>query len=467
MPRDLEPKEPGKRTPQPVRTPTHNPQDEPGTEPLVSSPWTRSPGRVRFRGCLEHAIERGKKESDFVFAVLYVDLDRFTLLNESLGRKTADDLLVKVARRLRAGVRARDIVTRLREDEYVIYLDDIPEPARAIGVVESLRDALRPVFSLEGHNVFVSASVGIAIGPGGYSKAEEIVRDAEAAMHHAKKQGPGSYEVFNAQLHEGAKKLLTLETELRGAIESGQLRLHFEPIVFLETGRVAGFEALLRWQHPERGMVPPGEFVPMAEKTGLIVPITRWVLQEGCRQLKQWQSAVSDFSSLWLSMNLSPSYIEKCDFAAELSAYVAESGVDASNLVMEITESQLLENADSILKGFTALHERGIKMWIDDFGSGYSSLAYLVKFPIHSLKIDRSFIEKLNCDDKSTAIAKAIVSLGKSLGVNVIAEGVETKQQLDYLRSVGCPYAQGHLFSMSIDAETVQAILTRKQIQSP
>jgi len=465
MARDPEQKEPRKLPLQPSRTPDQNFQEEEGTEPLISSPWTRSPGRVRFRSRLEQAIERGKKQANYLFAVLYADLDRFTVVNDSLGRKAADELLVEVARRLRACVRPQDIVTRLREDEYLIFLDDIPELPRAIGVVEKLRDALRPVFRLGGQSVFVSAGVGIALGPRGYSNAEDIVRDAEAAMHRAKTKGAGSYEIFDSEIHEGARKLLKLETELRGAIDARQLRLQFEPIVFLETGKVAGFEALLRWQHPEQGLVYPGNFVPMAEETGLIIPITRWVLQEGCRQLQQWQKQFPDFSSMWLSVNLSPTYIERCDFAQELSAYVAETGVDASNLVMEITESQLLENAESILNGFAALRDRGIKLWIDDFGAGYSSLAYLVKFPIHSLKIDRSFISKLVHDDKSTTIAKAIVSLGKSLGVNVIAEGVETKEQFDYLRSIECPYAQGHLFSGSIDAETVQTLFSRKQSQ--
>jgi len=227
---------------------------------------------------------------------------------------------------------------------------------------------------------------------------------------------------------------------------------------------VAGFEALVRWQQPDRGLVQPSEFISMAEQTELIIPMTRWVIREACRQLKLWQDRFADFSSIWVSVNLSPIYIEKCDFSTELSGHIAEQGVNASNLALEITESQLLDNADNILEGLKSLNDTGIKLWIDDFGAGYSSLAYLVNFPIHSLKIDRSFISRLVHDDKSNAIAKAIVSLGKTLGVSVIAEGVENAEQLEYLRNIGCPYGQGYYFAASMDPRTIDSIFETKQI---
>jgi diguanylate cyclase (GGDEF)-like protein len=439
------------------------PTDEEDTEALVSSPWTRSPGRVRFRSLLQQSLDRGSQRPNYLFAILCVDLDRFTRVKDSFGRQAADDLLMEVARRFRSCLRPQDIIIRLHEDEYLIFLDEIQQVTKALEVIDRMKAALRTAFDVGGQEVLVSASVGVAMGPHGYSKAHEIVRDAEAAMHRSKAKGRGSYEVFDSRIHEESKKLLKLETEFRGAIDHNQLRLQYEPIVALATGQVSGFEALVRWMHPDRGLVHPGEFIAMAEHTELIIPMTQWVMHEACHRLKRWQDRYPRFASTWLSINLSPMYIEKCDFAQELSAQVAASGLDASNLILEITESQLLENADYILKGFTTLQDTGIKLWIDDFGAGYSSLAYLVKFPIHSLKIDRSFISKLVHDDKSTAIANAIVSLGKTLGVNVIAEGVETQEQFDYLRSYGCPYAQGYYFSPSADPETIEALFDKQQ----
>jgi len=428
------------------------------TGPLVSSPWTRSPGRVRFRSLLQQSIDRAAHRPNSHFAILYVDLDRFTRVNDSLGRESGDHLLMEVVRRLRESLRPGDNIIRLREDEYMIHLGEIQQVSDALEVVERMKSEMRTAFRVGGQEVFLSASVGVALGPRDYTKADELVRDAEAAMHRAKKKGPASHEVFDAQMHEESRKLLRLETEFRGAIDGQQLRLQYEPIMALDAERVAGFEALVRWLKPERGWVHPGEFIPMAEQTGLIIPMTQWVIREACRQLKSWQDRFPDFSSIWLSINLSPIYIQSCDFAEELSAQISEFGVNASNLVLEITETQLLENAESILHGLNTLHDTGIKLWIDDFGAGYSSLAYLVKFPIHSLKIDRSFISKLLHDDKSGAIANAIISLGKTLGVNVIAEGVESAEQLEYLRNIGCPYGQGYYFATAIDAKSIDAL---------
>lgn len=430
---------------------------------LVSSPWTRSPGRMYFRKLLTKSIARGAAQPNYRFAVLYIDLDRFKIVNDSLGREASDQLLLEVARRLRSCLRPEDVITRLREDEYLIFLDDIRHLSNAKEFVGRLREVLRRPFIFGKQEIFVSAGVGIAMGPGAYSLAEEVVRDAEAAMHRAKRNGPDSHEFFDPTIHEEANHLLKLEAQLRAAIDQDQLELRYEPILNLGNDRIAGFEALLRWQHPERGLIYPGEFLPVADETGLIIPITQWVLRTACRQLKQWQDQYPDFASLWLSINLSPIYIERCDFANEMVAEIAETGVNAANLVIEITESQLLEKAEYLFRGLGILQNTGMKVWIDDFGSGYSSFAYLVNFPIHSLKIDQSFIAKLLEDPKSTAIVKAIVALGKTLGVNVIAEGVETSEQLEYLRAVECPHAQGHCFSTAIDAAAVEAIFKVRQ----
>jgi diguanylate cyclase (GGDEF)-like protein len=433
------------------------------TEPLVSSPWTRSPGRLRFRTLLQQSLDRGSGRASYLFAILYVDLDRFTRVNDSLGKESGDKLLMEVARRLRGCLRPEDIIIRLREDEYLIFLDEIQDVTNALEVVERMKTAMRTAFRVGRQEIFLSASVGVALGPREYSKADEMVRDAEAAMHRSKKKGPASHEVFDSKMHAESKRLLQLETEFQGAIDRNELRLQYEPIMALDSERVAGFEALVRWMKPGRGLVHPGEFIPMAEQTGLILPMTQWVIRDACRQLKNWQDRFADFASIWLSINLSPIYIQKCDFAQELSSAIAEFGLNASNLVIEITESQLLENAENILQGLHSLHDTGIKLWIDDFGAGYSSLAYLVKFPIHSLKIDRSFISRLVADQKSTAIANAIVSLGKTLGVSIIAEGIETAEQLEYLRNVGCPYGQGYYFAAAIDPELIDSLFESRQ----
>jgi diguanylate cyclase (GGDEF)-like protein len=433
------------------------------TEPLISSPWTRSPGRVRFRSLLQQTLDRASHRPHSQFAILYVDLDRFTRVDDSLGREAGDHLLMEVARRLRGCLRPQDHIVRLREDEYLIFLDEIQQLANALEILERMRTAMRAAFRVNRQEVFLSASVGLTLGPAGYTRADEMVRDAEAAMHQAKKKGPASHAVFDSQFHEESRRLLQLETEFRGAVERQELRLQYEPIMSLDSERVAGFEALVRWQRPDRGLVHPGEFIPMAEQTQLIIPMTRWVIREACRQLKLWQDRYAEFAAIWVSLNLSPIYIEKCNFAAELSAQIAKDGVNASNLALEITESQLLDNADNILDGLKSLHDTGIKLWIDDFGAGYSSLAYLVNFPIHSLKIDRSFISKLVHDAKSNAIANAIVSLGKTLGVSVIAEGVETAEQLEYLRNIGCPYGQGYYFAASLSPDTIDSLFAARQ----
>ena len=432
--------------------------DELTASALISSPWTRSPARMRFKTLVQQSIERGTQQAGYLFAVLYADLDRFAVVNDSLGKEAGDELLAEVTRRLRGCLPEGDDVVRLREDEYLVFLDRVRDFTSLQERMDKLNNTLRPVFRLKRNEVFTSACMGIALGPHGYTQAEEMVKDAETAMHRSKSKGPGSFEIFEARLHDEAKVQLTLETQLRRALEQQQFRLEYEPIVSLGNDRLAGFESLLRWQHPERGLVYPGEFLPAAEETGLIVPITQWVLQEACQRLKKWQSELSGFSSLWLSINFSPAYMQKSDFAGELSASVAQSGVDSSQLVVEITENQLLKNADSILRSFAILHDTGIKLWIDDFGAGYSSLAYLVNFPIHSLKIDRSFVSASTRDHKSAVITKAIVSLGKALDINVIAEGMETKEQLEYLLSIGCPHAQGHYYSRSIDGETIENI---------
>ncbi len=282
-------------------------------ENLVSSPWTRAPGRLRFRNLVQAIIDR-TDQPGYQFAILYLDLDRFTHLNDSLGREAGDRLLMEVPRRIRECLRPEDIITRLREDEYLIFLDGIKESSKALEIVNQMRQAMRPAFRVNSQEVFVTASVGVAMGPDGYKRADEIVQDAESAMHRSKLHGPGSHEVYDSRMQAQSLKQLQLETDLRGAINRREFRLHYEPVFALDSIQVAGFEALIRWQHPNRGLVYPGEFIPLAERTGMIVPMTQWVIQEACQQLKQWQDRVRQFSSIWLSINLSPIYIKKRKF---------------------------------------------------------------------------------------------------------------------------------------------------------
>lgn len=415
-------------------------------ETAISNPWGRSPRRMILLNRLALSIAQGAETTGYLFALLYVDLDRFRLVNDSLGYAAGNSLLALVGERLRGCLGTNDVIARLREDEFLILFDDMQQLTAGMRVVERVHEALRAPFKLGQSEVFVSASIGVALGPSGYSNPEEIVRDAESAMHRAKAKGPGGYDVFDIEIHKQAMHLLELEAELRRALDLHELRIQYESILSLEASRVVGFEALLRWMHPQRGLVSPGEFVPIAERTRLIIPITRWVLREACRQLKEWQTSFPA-ASTWLSVNLSPIYVENCDIGQEIGALITETGIDASSLNLEITENQFLENADRLLIALETLKHTGIRLWIDDFGTGYSSLGYLATFPVHSLKIDRSFIAKSCTDEKSAAIVKAILALGKNLGINVIAEGIETQQQLDFLRSVECPYGQGYLFA--------------------
>ena len=397
-------------------------------------------------------------EKSFV-AVFYLDLDRFGLVNDSLGRDMGDKLLAGVERRLRTELQEHEFITRLREDEFLILQRGVGNYQELELVVERIHAALASPFPLKGQPVFVSATIGVALSSHGNSKADDIVRDAEVAMRYAKSKFPGSFEVYNPKMSEGSRIQLNLETELKVALESRQLYLVYEPIVSLESGRVQSVETLIRWNHPERGTVSPLEFISSAENTGLITPITQWVLEETCRQLQEWQQREPPFPSLMVGVNLSPVCIERFDFAAEISRLIEKYGVKSSNLILEITESQLLDHAAQILQSLEILRKLGIKLWIDDFGSGYSSFSYLVRFPIHALKIDQSFIRAFGRDEKSEMIVNAIISLGKSLGVEVIAEGVETHEQLNQLLAMGCPYGQGHYFSKAVEAAAVDDLL--------
>ncbi|NEQ34546.1 MAG: EAL domain-containing protein, partial [Leptolyngbya sp. SIO4C5] len=411
---------------------------------------TDLPNRTLFIERLQHALQlyqrRAKRESSsdsYHFAVLFLDLDRFKVVNDSLGHIIGDQLLERVAQRFSSSLRIGDTVARLSGDEFAILLEDIAEVNDAFEVVYRIRQELSSPFLLDNHEVFISVSIGIAFSAEHYSEPIQLLRDADTAMYQAKARGRNSYEVFNASMHAYALKQLQLETDLRHAIERQELTVYYQPIVALQTNQICGFEALVRWQHPEQGFIAPTEFIAIAEDTGLIALIDLWVLQQACSQLYHWRAKFPALSHLTMNVNLSGKQFSRPDLIAQIDQVLTETRLDSSYLKLEITESVLIENANSALNIFEQLKTKGTQICLDDFGTGYSSLSYLRRFPIHTLKIDRSFVARLNTDLEDSEIVKAITNLGLILGLRVVAEGVETLEQLSFLKTTGCHEAQG------------------------
>ncbi|MBI1955825.1 MAG: EAL domain-containing protein [Acidobacteria bacterium] len=415
-------------------------------------PLTDLPNRALFLDRLRLSLARAKRDKDYLFAVVFLDLDRFKVINDSLGHLIGDQLLVEVSQRLQTCARAVDTVARLGGDEFVILLEDVQHWSNIPRVVERIRKKLQAPVRLNEREVPASASIGIALSSPDYEHAEELLRDADTAMYRAKAQGLGRHEIFEPQMHQEAVQVLHLQSELQRALEQQQLQLHYQPVVSLDAGQIIGFEALLRWRHPERGLLAAGEFLPVAEETELIVPITEWVLQETCRQAQRWQAQFPVSPPLSVNVNLPAKYLAKQNLATEILALVVKYGVNPSSLRLEITEDQIIRNPELVLQLLHRLSEAGIQILIDDFGTGYSSLAYLSRLRVHGLKIDRSFVQNLH-STKNAAIVQSIVSLGDNLGLNVIAEGVETAEQLDYVREANCPYVQGYYFSRPVDQD--------------
>ena len=420
---------------------------------------TDLPNRALFMERLERAINRAKRYKDYLFAVVFVDLDRFKNINDSLGHLIGDQLLIAVAKKLEASIRTTDTVARLGGDEFAILLEDIKGVSEAIFVAERIKKELTSPMNLDRHEIFTTASIGIATSSTSYKQPEELLRDADLAMYRAKASGKACYEIFTPKMHSYAVALLQLETDLRRAIDRQQFLLHYQPIVSLQTEQIIGFEALIRWQHPERGLVFPGEFIPLAEETGLICLISWWVLHEACRQLRIWQTQLPTTEPLTISVNLSTKQFYQPDLVKRITQILQETGLDASNLKLEITESAIMDNVEFASAKLWQLRELGIQLHMDDFGTGYSSLSYLLRFPLDALKIDRSFISQMADGGESLEIVRTIIMLAQNLGINAIAEGVETTEQLTQLKSLQCKYAQGYLFSRPVDAETALALI--------
>lgn len=422
---------------------------------------TGLPNRARFMDVLRRLLTRSRRRRDLVFAVLFLDFDRFKIINDSLGHMVGDQLLVAIGERLKACVRPGDTVARLGGDEFTLLLHDIKDVTDATRVAERIHQELRAPFKLNGMEVFTTASIGIAMSSSAYEGPEEVLRDADIAMYRAKAHGRARHEVFDESMHEKAMALLELETHLRKAVEASDFRLHYQPIVCLESRRIVGLEALTRWQHPTRGLVPPSEFLAVAEETGLIVPIGWWCLREACRQMREWHVRFSTNTPLTISVNLSAKQFSQADLVEQTERILRETRLPPEALVLEITESGIMENAESAVATLSQLRSLRVHIHMDDFGTGYSSLGYLHRFQIDTLKIDRSFVANMSARGQNWITVRTILNLAENLGMKVIAEGVETEEQLAQLKELNCGYAQGDLFSQPLDGEAAEAFIIR------
>ncbi len=421
---------------------------------------TGLPNRALFLDRLDQAIRRASRRSDVLFAVLFLDVDRFKDVNDSLGHVKGDALLAAVARRLEACVRPGDTVARLGGDEFTVLLDDMRAPEDALQVAQRIQSQLAQPFAIEGNEIFATASIGIAPG-GGYERADDLLRDADTAMYRAKERGRACYEVFDQAMHARAVRRLELETDLRRAIDRNEFRVFYQPIVCLRDDRLTGFEALVRWQHPQRGLLGPGEFLPLAEEDGLILPIDLFVLREACRQTRLWQQRYAPDPALRASVNFSTRQFSRPDLVERVDAILRETGFEGANLTLEITESVLIEDSAAIHDLLRRLRELGIRFSLDDFGTGYSSLGYLHRYPIDYLKIHHSFVGQLGRPGNQGQLVRTITTLADNLGMGVVAEGVETPEQLEHLRDLHCERVQGFYFSKPVAPPAAELLVAR------
>jgi len=441
------------------------------TERKVSDPLTGLPNRLLFIDRLGRLIRHSKRHKDHLFAVLFLDLDGFKMINDSLGHLIGDQLLVGVAARLEKCLRSSDTVARLGEtftvarlggDEFTILLDDIKEPADANRAAERLMKALAPPFVLAGKEIFTSISIGIAMSNTAYEEPEDLLRDADTAMYRAKSLGKARFEVFDADMRASVMARLQLETDMRRALERHEFRNVYQPIVALESGRIVGFEALMRWQHPTRGMIGPEEFIFVAEETGLIRDLGWWSLREACRQMSTWRTRSKAYLDLTMSVNVSAKQLLQPHLVDEMSKLLRETALPPEALKLEITESAVMADPAAAAEMLQQIKSLGVRLAIDDFGTGYSSLSYLHRFPLDTLKIDRSFISGAADGSDGMEIARTIMPMAKNLRLDVVAEGVETIEQVGLLRRLQCKYAQGYYFSKPLAPEEVPPLLAEE-----
>lgn len=420
---------------------------------------TGLPNRIMFRDTLERSIKRARRKKDYNFAVLFLDLTRFKLINDSLGHLIGDKVLIKTAERLTACLRPGDLAARFGGDEFTIFLDDIEDSSDAIRVAKRVQTELSAHLIIENQEIIPSAGIGIVLYSKDYSKPEDLLRDANTAMFKAKSHGGSNYVMFDKEMHLHAMKLLQLETDLQHAIERREFRVYYQPIIALSTGKLSGFEALLRWERPGYGLMPPDSFISFLEETDMILPVGEWVLKEACGQLKKWQNEFPDKNHLTVSVNLSARQFSQPDLIDKVRESLQQNNLYASSLKLEITESVIMENYSLTNSLLMQLRQMNVQLSIDDFGTGYSSLSQLYRFPIHILKIDRSFINIIRKNGENSEIAQTIISLARNLGITVIAEGIENEDQMIVLKNMNCEYGQGYYISRPLTSDAATEFL--------
>ncbi len=410
---------------------------------------TGLPNRLLFMDRLDQAISRSMRQSS-IFALLFIDIDHFKVINDSMGHHAGDKLLTSVTARLQQSVRQSDTIARLGGDEFTVIVENINQPEDVVVVTKSILRMLSDPIMIDNREVFISASIGVSVYPDDGDDLGTLLKNAETAMYKAKEHGRNNLQFYRAEMSEAAMKRLELENNLRNAIEKEQLLVFYQPKFNLLTGECLGMEALVRWDHPDKGLVQPDEFIPLAEETGMILQLDDWVIRTACKQLNVWKTAGYDIGSL--AINVSARQFKEHRLAGVIQKVLDETGVQGHELEIELTESTLVDNNENAREMLNELHEMGIKIALDDFGTGYASMSYLKDFPIDTVKIDRSFIWGIPNDKEDMAIVKAIVGLADALDLSLIAEGVETEQQIEFLNSIGCKFAQGYYWSKPISA---------------
>jgi diguanylate cyclase (GGDEF)-like protein len=420
---------------------------------------TGLPNRIYLVDRLARALERAHRVPEYRFGLLFMDLDRFKALNDSLGHAAGDQLLLGVAQRMEGCLRLGDILARVGGDEFAMVIFDVAEITDMLRVANRCHEALEVPFTIAGDEVFTSASIGVAVSATGYERAEDVVRDANLAMDRARRDGGARHVVFDPVMHQRALSMLQIENDLRRGIDRGELRAFFQPVVSLEHGNITGFEALIRWQHPEKGFVSPAAFLPVAESTGLIVAVDRWIMHEAARKLGEWKDRFPSDPPVSVSVNVSGKRLNDPTLVDELAAAIGQYGLDPRALRIEITEGEMMQNPEEAIAILKYLKQMKLTLLVDDFGTGYSSLSYLQRLPVDIVKIDQSFIRGMTTNPRDEEIVRAIINLAGILGLRVVAEGVETADHLAHLRELGCAYGQGYFFSKPVDAGSAEALL--------
>ena len=424
---------------------------------------TALPNRVYLRDRITRALDRARSKDAVGFGVLVIDIDRFTDVNDGLGHDIGDELLTLAARRLQSCIRFGDVIGRVGGDEFAIVTLAV-DPAEITGVARRSLEALEVPFDVSGHRVQMSGSVGIALSTGAYHAADELLRDAYLALNRARQQGGATQVLFDPKMHEQAAAAQQIEAELRVALEKGELRTYFQPIVSLTTGRITGFEALVRWISPKRGFVSPAAFIPVAVSTGLIIPLDQWMMREAARQVHEWNTRMQLDPPLTISVNVSARRLGQKELIDDVTSTLRDTGISTRALRLEITEGEMMEHPEEVLGILTELKSLGITLLVDDFGTGYSSLSYLHSFPVDIVKVDQSFVRRMMESPKDDEIVRAVINLSATLGLRVIAEGIETAEHLARLRELGCDYGQGYLFSKPVDAAAIEALLAQEKV---